>query len=214
MELPEQPRSPCIRARNTWSHCGEGAERIWHYSLYLIRLREVAKKGKDCYINYVLVSGLSAGFRVFFNVAWILQVIKDNIESRCDVKLPVTINKVLSIYTFKVWKMQAKSSFSNIFFQQNLLNEIEAVLTYKFLDDLRHGYFCFLGHGLAWIFHSSKCMNRNCRKGFRKEGRQSEYSSRPWAMEESPITVQSCTGFKRAPLQVYIRVCPHGALQN
>lgn len=64
-------------------------------------------------------------------------------------KLPITINKVLSIYTFKVWKMQAKSSFSNIFFQQNLLNEIEAVLTYKFLDDLRHGYFCFLGHGLA-----------------------------------------------------------------
>lgn len=33
-------------------------------------------------------------------------------------------------------------------------------------------------------------------------------------MEEGPIPVQSCTGFRRAALQVDIRVSPHGALQN
>lgn len=35
---------------------------------------------------------------------------------------------------------------------------------------------------------------------------------KPW--KEGPIPVQSCTGFKRASLQVDIRVSPHGALQN
>lgn len=35
MELPEQPRSPCVCARNTWSHCGEEAERICHYTVFI-----------------------------------------------------------------------------------------------------------------------------------------------------------------------------------
>lgn len=89
MELPEQPRSQCICARNTWSHCGEGAERICHYTVFIPSTSKRWQKMADCYLTSVLISGLSAGFRVFFKVIWILQVIKDNIGSRCDVKLPI-----------------------------------------------------------------------------------------------------------------------------